>query len=481
MTLTNKGLLLGLLIIVLAILSVLFSIYEITDLSIFFSVIASIMLIFLARKLIGNYSNFTVVFLAFSCFYGLSGPIAVNYGKGIPNVFPAPYLVDYFLLHYSLAVLGITIGLIIFGSLKSSEIDIKYQMPHWNEKILLILMYVFATTASLMEMVNLIRAGGFEVLFAGKAVYQSVVSDLTGTLPSQEMMLLATSFLGLTLSNSTKIKSKLCRLSIITSFLLLGIVNILILVILGQRGELLSLVVVFIIGYLYFSPLKRIKPKILIIILVLYLSMSFLYGIRSQLGYVLSTKDWDILITRISKPEFWITILNPASNEFGAPFGNFNTYILYGKRELKWGRTYITGLTVLIPRFIWPGKPQSVTYEFRDTFFPEWVQRGSISGTAYSSILEAYVNFGTIGVPIVYFLIALAMGWLEKKRLHSRSLAFTIFYLTLLPEAIIFHRSSFDMPLFWPLLLSFVGTISYIFFNSIVYKSFPKRRIFDFE
>src|SRR5690606_41874594 len=83
-----------------------------------------------------------------------------------------------------------------------------------------------------------------------------------------------------------------------------------------------------------------------------------------------------------------ITSLYPARNEFGAPFGNIKTYILYGGSGLRWGETYLIGFAEPIPRFIWPNKPKTVTYEFRDTFFPNWAERGRIAGTAYSSILE---------------------------------------------------------------------------------------------
>jgi hypothetical protein len=50
-----------------------------------FYAIAALMLLFLGKVLIGNYSNFTVVFLVFSALYSLSGPIAARYGGGFLN------------------------------------------------------------------------------------------------------------------------------------------------------------------------------------------------------------------------------------------------------------------------------------------------------------------------------------------------------------------------------------------------------------
>jgi len=159
----------------------------------------------------------------------------------------------------------------------------------------------------------------------------------------------------------------------------------------------------------------------------------------------------------------------PAANEFGSPFGNFNTHLLLRElNEPRYGETYLTGLTIPIPRFIWADKPQSITYEFRDTYFSDWAERGAIAGTAFSSLLEAYINFGKAGVAVVYFIVALAMGALERARLRSKSLAFAVFYLTLIPEAITFHRSSLGMPLFWPLVFALLGCCSYVILRSLL-------------
>ncbi|SHE67742.1 oligosaccharide repeat unit polymerase [Desulfofundulus australicus DSM 11792] len=469
MKLTQNGLLLGLLVAILGGLATFFLAWQTTGIAIIFSTIASILLIFLGRRLTGYYTNFTVIFLTFSALYGLTGPIAAYYGEGLPNVFPTPYLVDNFLFHYSLAIIAMSVGLVVSASVKITRINVENQMPRWNERALLVIACAFAGIASLMEIVNLFRVGGIGVLLAGKAAYQSAVSDQTGTLPSVEITLLATTFLGLCLSaKNVTATVRMRRLHLIVLWLALASPEILILLVLGRRGSLLSLLVVLIISYSFFSPIKRINSKWFAIALTLYLIMGFMYGSRAQIGHALATGELSALTMRMSKPEFWATSLNPANNEFGAPFGNFNTYVLSGMAELRWGETYLIGLTIPIPRFIWPDKPQSIVYEFRDTFFSDWAQRGTIAGTAYSSILEAYVNFGTLGVPVVYFLIALAMGWLEKMRSRSRSLAFTILYLTLLPEAITFHRSSLEMPLFWPSLLALVGVGSYIVINSMI-------------
>jgi len=440
-------------------MSVVFSISRETDMAMAFYAIAAILLIFLGCLLTGNYSSFTVIFLVFSAFYSLSGSIAARYGAGIPSIFPKPYLVDEFLIPNSLAVVGMAVGLVLVAGIKSPSISPTKLAPPWNTRNLFLLACAFAAMASIMEIVNFSRIGGLETLYRGKALYESAISDLTGDLPSMMVLLLSTAFLGLALSTSDTPRRIWARY--IAIWLLCCMPLLLITAVLGDRRELLSIIVIFTVGYFYFSPIKRISFKWMTLILLVYLIMGFLFGIRGPLGDVLPTRDFSLLWNTISKPIFWMTNLNPASNEFSAPFGNFNTYILSSSDHLRWGETYLRGLTIPIPHLIWPDKPQTISLDFRDTYFPDLKKRGITGGTAYSSVLEAYINFGTFGVPIVYFLIALAIGYLERIRSKSRSMTLALFYLLLLPRAIVFFRSDLGMPVFWPLLLAFSGSWSY--------------------
>lgn len=483
MRLTAKGLLLGLVVIGLAGTSSILSALNISNFSIFFAAVASVLGIILGRLIIGNYTNFTVIFLTFNMLYGLSGPFSALYGEGLPIHFLRPYLVDEFILHYSLGLMGLAGGLLLVSLMIDSEqFNTKSMIViNWDRRILLLIAQILAVLASIMEEINFLRIGGWETLLAGKAVYQSALSELTGTLPSEMILMLSIAFLGLSLSKVERFKRKI---KYILCWLILGAPVIISWIILGRRLELLQGFLIFLIAYYFFKPIKVISVRFLFVGFCLYLILNSLYGIRGMIGNVLTTGDLSPVVTRITEREFWVFALNPASNEFGSPFGNFNTHwLLRELNESRYGETYLTGLTIPIPRFIWPEKPQSITYEFRDTYFSDWANRGVISGTAFSSILEAYLNFGTMGVPMVYFVLSIAIAILEKVRLRSRSLAFTIFYIMLIPEAIIFHRSSFGMPLFWPLLLTFIGIILYILLKSILQifaRTTKKPRGYDF-
>lgn len=468
MKLTQMGFFLGLLVGIAACLSVFSSSLQETDLAMVFYFAAAFLSIILGKMLIGNYSNFTVIFLVFSALYSLSGPIAARYGGGIIEIYPTPYMVDEFLIHYSLAILGLAIGIILASCISYHRIGSANISPIWNHGTLFLLAYAFAAMASLMEIANFLRAGGFVTLYAGKAVYQDAVSELPMNFPSATIMLLSTALLSLSLSaQSMPIKNRLERFSL---WLALGLPIILSLIILGERTTLLSIIIILLIGYLFLNPVKTIELKWIVFIFLIYLAMAFLYGTRSYLGEVLSTGNLSMLFAVIMEPTFWPRILNPASNDFCCVFGNFNTYILSGTSDIRLGETYMRDIADTIPRFVWPDKPQTTWVDFRDTFFPEYAQLGVTGGTGYSSVLEAYVNFGTIGVLIVYLLLGLVMGCLEIARQRSKSLMFSLFYLLMLPVAMLFHRTSMGNPIFWPLLLAFVGSCSYILINSI-YKS----------
>ena len=467
MRLTRAGFLLGLAVAGLANTAAFLSILDAARVAALFAVTASALGIFLGRLLTGSYTNFTVIFLAFGSLYGLSGPLAALYGEGLPSVFPRPYLVGEFLVHYSLALIGTTVGLLVVAALKKPDrLPGKTSVPAWDGRVLLVLAHIFATVASLMEGINFIRVGGWEVLLAGKAAYQSAVSELTFTFPSEMVLFLSVALLGLALGQFAASRRKFGNLLIWT---LLSTPLLVSWMVLGRRIELLDTLVILFVAYFFWRPVRAVTTRWLLIGLFLYVAFAALYAIRGFLGYALTTGDWSPLSARINEPEFWISALNPVANEFGSPFGNFNTHLLLRElNEPRYGETYLTGLTIPIPRFIWADKPQPITYEFRDTYFSDWAERGAIAGTAFSSLLEAYINFGKAGVAVVYFIVALAMGALERARLRSKSLAFAVFYLTLMPEAITFHRSSLGMPLFWPLVFALLGCCSYVILRSLL-------------
>ena len=68
---------------------------------------------------------------------------------------------------------------------------------------------------------------------------------------------------------------------------------------------------------------------------------------------------------------------------------------------------------------------------------------GDIAGYGYSPILEAYANFGTIGVAPAFFLFGLCLAVLERARARTGGFPVILLYLMVLPIAQQFHRSTF--------------------------------------
>ena len=64
--------------------------------------------------------------------------------------------------------------------------------------------------------------------------------------------------------------------------------------------------------------------------------------------------------------------------------------------DYHWGRDFYRGLIGVIPRAIWPGKPDQITTGswFRAKYYPSWTEGGRPIGV----IGEWYLNFGILGI-----------------------------------------------------------------------------------
>jgi hypothetical protein len=92
------------------------------------------------------------------------------------------------------------------------------------------------------------------------------------------------------------------------------------------------------------------------------------------------------------------------SNEFVAPIQTLMHYATVD-RPLKLGWTYLYAPALLIPRAIWPGKPESLSLEFlRDAF-----GYTALMGYAYTPVTEAFINFSWVGPFIALSAVSLLM------------------------------------------------------------------------
>lgn len=138
--------------------------------------------------------------------------------------------------------------------------------------------------------------------------------------------------------------------------------------------------------------------------------------------------------------------------------------------KYKYGETYVKGLLLCVPSFLYPGeKPQQITYEFRDKYFASEASRSSIAGTAFSSIMEAQWNFGYIGIVIMYIIYGYTIKHIENK-IKYKNIFNAVIYLCIAPCIIRFHRSALGDIVSYIILMWIIGLF-------LIYFPMLKRQI----
>lgn len=432
-----------------------FGIAKLIVISIVFCLVAGVIAVFGIIKQHGQLFSLTMVFWIFHLIYGLSVPLTIVFGSyysetfGTDNVKSNIYA---FLIVFSIASIGFLLGCGINKkrSLKDvSHVDIdgfknKKNFKRIDIGTLITGAYISAFVASVCEIINIMRVGGFGMLFIGKGAFQSAVGDLTLTLPSSNFYSICGMFIGLMIGvmKNQEIYKRL-KIHFIMPIVLL-IPFLISKIILGQRGILISAILWGIACYSTLYPIKKVTFKLCAIAFVCYIFMVFLYTNRGVVSLLLTNPDEFISIA--FDPERFMSNFNPGSSEFGAAVGNFCVfYDKYGYDfPLKLGFTYLQGLVVPIPSFLYFGtKPQQITYAFRDEFFYSWTDRSRVASTGFSSILEAYMNWSFIGVLLVYFVIGIIIFKLDKARCKCNSTITIMLCSSLAGICLSFSRNAF--------------------------------------
>lgn len=391
--------------------------------------------------------SFSIVFWLFSALYALCIPITIAMGGELDATFHAGNMEENvfpFLVGYSLSGIGFICAQ---GSINDyNEENSNYQLVRDTKIDLKIVEHGMVLTAfltTLFELINLMRVGGFLMLFVGKGVYQSAVGDLFLTLPSEVMYSICGAFIGLYLGCQKKNQRTCIQRALIMTIIFLA-PFLLCKIILGQRGVLISSVLSGLSTYTAFCPIKKIQPKMIVLAAVAYVFLMFLYTNRGIVSLLLENPEvfWEKALDfeRLKQN------LNPGDSEFGASFGNFCMfYEKYGiDYDYKFGLTYLQGLVVPIPSFLYIGtKPTQITYAFRDEFFSSWANRSRIASTGFSSILEAYINGGFLGILFVYFVVGIILKKIEKRYRSSDDVLAMIMFSGVVSSCMSFSRSAF--------------------------------------
>lgn len=443
--------------------------------SIIISVIALLSSIYITKDIF----NIVNAFMVFMIMYGLSGPIEIIKNGYIGEIFTPIYMIVPYIIIYNLCIAALIIGITLsYRASNKKEVNISNFDLILTIKISILL----AMITSFMAILDFIRAGGISVLLQGRAVYMQALSRLPLTLPTNDIAKLSfvifISSISIAKNRGLKLNYKL---NFIKIFILLS-PYITILIISGSRMSLVAFIFIGIMGYSYLNPSIRIKKIYIICIIIGYLLMGFIYMNRGYIPHAISTGDWSKVFENMSNKELIIESLSPGTNEFSVGFGNFNEYYISNKKNLRLGSSYIKDLNVMIPGFLYPGeKHKTITYEFRDEFFYEESKRSSIAGTGFSAMLEAYMNFGYLGMPLIYMIFGFIIGKLEIKRRISSSYVYMLAYLIIFQSVTMtFHRTQLAniiSEIMYPIIFIFIYKCVFIVLKNIKLKYYRKNII----
>lgn len=449
MQLTNnkyraKNILIFMLSVIISLISIAFGINGSDKISLLFSMTGFLVMFFGILCMLKNFASLTIAFLGFMFLYTYAGVASVLWGSGLHPIFSNVYQPSTFIIYSNIAYCMLYVGFLINYNIAPSIYSKDYEYkPIFEVKKLISRAIICSTLALFMEFINFIRVGGLISVVQGKAYYSSLVSELSFTLPSEIFLIVSGIYFSLYISNHINKEFKVIKRKIFL-YLLPTMILFSLYIVLGMRGVMLSYLMILLVGSLYKKTINKISLKYIIMILVAYILFAIIYSARASVGYFLiQNKDIQGFLDVVFTKERIIEALIPT--EFTVSFGNFNQYIISSNKSLKLGATYIIGLLILIPGFLYPGnKPLQIVYEFRNTFFPSEAARGSIAGTGFSILLESYMNFGVLGIIMSYFIIGYILAKFEKLRaIKKNHLFISAIYLSCFYFVGHFQRSSF--------------------------------------
>jgi len=176
---------------------------------------------------------------------------------------------------------------------------------------------------------------------------------------------------------------------------------------LGNRRDFLP-ILLFSTSYFLTKYHSKLNAKIIIIGIVFFVGSFWLVQQRNN----------DLEYSRVGAIQESFV-----NNEFVYPMQTL-AYIIDDKWDLRYGYTYfVLPFQIVVPRYIYPNKPEDLGKEFVNKTFGEGSQ-----GYAYTPVTEAYLNFGILGPLFVFVLFSLAFSQLIRK-FNFSSISFVYFLL----------------------------------------------------
>ena len=443
-------------------------------LALFTSVIAYTIVLYHTYKTAGI-NSVLFLFIVLFGLYGYSVSISVYFDADIGwhrvaklrSWEKADFTLFSYMLSNQIALLAIIMVYIPF--VKKSTMQMRIVKSSFSKKAYFLIAIIAGVLSSLSEGLNFVRAGGFSSLLKGKAFYQGAVNDLVLNIPYEGFFFISVALFSQFFASSKDRSKYVVFLPLyLISISIVLFVNIAI----GERGTLVVALVIAALGYTINRRITHIRFRYIVGIALLYVVFNVFTLLREKTvayeGFSSFIEEYDQRL---------IKLMNPANNEFGSPALN---YRIFFKRkpadyDFKWGSTYTEIFWAFIPTYVYSSKPKGIIYEFRDRYFSERREMGSTAGTGFSSLMEAYMNFGYFGPYLIYALSVFFLVYMESKK-GRNNMFISLYYLLLFNIYLIFSRSASQYILFNAIL--YLVQISLVV---AVYYILPKRNVIDLK
>ena len=448
------------------------------------AIVATALNLLLFRQTIGYWNSLIILFWFSHAAYGISGPLSWYLSEtSIPFHREINYA-EFYIMFYALASMGFTLGCLLVLLKRTCFVaktpvypQVPAHAPIWlnscmpllglpagcgtplrnrakrtrhhatqgavalNPRALLWGSIMLGIVGAVFELYQLRQLDFQKVLELGKGYYHLSFSQHNLMDFSSSFVLASAALLGFFFATPSLSKSDYFKA--FGSWVLVNAPTLLKNLIVGERGIFVFVIFCIIFSAFMFNKITVLRYRTLLIVLFLYIFSVVLFASRGLSGkLILGLTDWNTFYGIVR--ESFLNYSNPAVMEFGAVFVNFNVF--YASAEelpFRFGETYIRGIVSTFHLLFHGDRMPTIVEEFNYMFFPESMERGI--GLAFSSIIEAYWNFGTFGVFAVYFVVGLVLSILEQVAYHSRFFLVHLVYVMFIPVVLRFHRTHFGL------------------------------------
>lgn len=203
-------------------------------------------------------------------------------------------------------------------------------------------------------------------------------------------------------------------------------------------------------GYCYFFLAKNKKAAMFSvlagILIILFVLVPLFSASRHPVAGQTFVRPFELLANN-----FRVSFIN---TDAGGPMA-VTVMAVNKESPLMLGETYVRGLSLFIPRFLWPNRPLDIAESFARNNMINWKPG---QGLGFGPIAEGYINFGTYACFIEFFLFGLLWGTLWRVFIHitkffNAPVHFDIIYRIIGFYIILQFLRGFIMGAFKPLLM----------------------------